>query len=320
MTKKLFIHPDDKLHKSVWLESAKRLGIPVYPVMSADTVWVALSDQTAFAPARADTAALTMLMDNITSQTLPMKVVPAVVADSEANVRYFGDVPLFVKRRLTRGKDVSGFAYTKWASPQTLLDAGILSAAADATRGEYVVQPQIEYPLRELSVGAAINADGVVKVFWAIDNISESVDKRSLTHSPADVPADVLYSIQTAVTITGVKNAVHMVDFVMYSGEWCLLDWNPRPAAGMEKPLYGFDFIPDTALAHIFDLTAPEIQPHYSEQRSYWSAPLTAAQMQSARAHGLMPRFNSGVCNKLVGHGASQAEVHQKFLNYESNL
>lgn len=325
MIKKFFIHPNDKYQKTVWVESAQRLGIKTTPIKTPDSIFVPLTEQVAFLAAEEGThtslQSLKTLIDNIDSQMLPLKVVPAKLATSEAKIRAFGNVPLFVKRRMTTGKDRSGFAYTKWSGPDELIAAGILNETKDERRGEYVVQPLIEYPLKELSIYIATNEECEIKVFWTHDNVSLTPDKRYLCTSPAEtIPDALLNSIQQICKILGVKNSIHFIDFVWYNDEWHLSDWNPRPASGFEKSLYWFDFIPDTALAHIFGISASETPIYYSEQRSYWEAELTKEQLIIARKHGLVPRYNDKKCNKLVGHGSSKEEVQMKFSLYESEL
>lgn len=196
---------------------------------------------------------------------------------------------------------------------------GSLVKSRNSVVGGFVYQPHLGFPQEDLDISFAVNAGGDIHLF----------DARRLTHAEAKKPlgsrqaaaqevAAVEGPLRAAVRRLGIRGGIHNVQFLQYQGQWCVIDWNPRPARGFTD---GLCQALEAPLA--FMLGIPCNAPSYlMENRSYWDSPIPLHLEPTIRALGLLPRRVAGVHGfpRISGAATSQEELNLKFSQLESLL
>lgn len=196
---------------------------------------------------------------------------------------------------------------------------GALVKSRDSARGGFVYQPHLGFPQEDLDISFAVNAGGDVHLFDA-RRLTHAEAKKSLgsRQAAAQEVAAVEGPLRAAVHRLGIRGGIHNVQFLQYRGQWCVIDWNPRPARGFTD---GLCQALEAPLA--FMLGIPCNAPSYlMENRSYWDSPIPLHLEPTIRALGLLPRRVAGVHGfpRISGAATSQEDLNHKFSKLESLL
>ena len=211
---------------------------------------------------------------------------------------------------------------TPIASPEDA-PAGTIVKPRNSAAGGFVYQPHLGFPQEDLDISFAVNAVGDILPF-ACMHLTHAEAKKPLGSRMAtpDETSEVLPGIQAACRAIGIRGGIHNVQFLQYGGQWCVIDWNPRPAFVHTQGLAAVHNYIDRPLAFMLGLPLSDESPTVFESRSYWSAPVPFERELEIRRIGLVPRRVSGVFGfpRISGVASSQAEMDRLFNQVEAML
>lgn len=269
------------------------------------------------------TDALNILSDRQALAALGVDVLPTATPRNASELLAVGAGAIFLKpanTALRKNKDV--LAYTKWDSPQHLLDAvddTFWAKQADVATA-FCVQPLVPYPITEIAVAVAVNEASKALLYYADLSISEVVDRRKLLHKLENIPQYIPDEIQKVCSALNIKGGLHEAQFIHYYGKFYLNDWNTRPGAGMNIGIPKEQKVRQSALAHMVGAAVPEVPPFYGEQRGYWGQNISASMTDVARAMDMVPRIDEGFLSRVYCEGLDVETVHAQFNLFESKL
>ena len=312
---------------SLWAEAAQSIGMPL-PAVSSKYV-LPLSGTGSLEISKREgvnylsTDALNTVSDRQALAALGVDVLPTITPRNASELLAVGTGAIFLKpanTALRKSKDV--LAYTKWDSPQHLLDAvddTFWVKQTDAATS-FCVQPLVPYPITEIMVAVAVNEVSEAFPYYADLGISEIIDRRKLLHKLENISQYIPDEIQKVCTALNIKGGLHEVQFIQYYGKFYLNDWNARPGAGMNLGIPKENKVRQSALAHMVGAPIPEVPPFYGEQRGYWGQNISASMAGVAREMGMVPRIDDGVLSRVYCEGPDIEAVHAQFSLFESKL
>ena len=311
----------------LWAEAAQSVGMQLSDVSSKYVL--PLSGQGALEISAREgvsylsTDALNTVSDRQALAALGVDVLPTVTPRNAAELLAVGTGAIFLKpanTALRKSKDA--LAYTKWDSPQHLLDAvddTFWVKQADAATA-LSVQPLVPSPVTELSIGIAVNEASQAFAYLPALEVSETPGKYSLFKTLEHVPQYVLDDIQKVCTALSIKGGVHDVQFIQYRDRFYMNDWNARPRESLSTGLVMEKKVRQSALAHMVGAAVPEVPPFYGEQRGYWGENIPASMADVARAMGMFARVDDGFLSRVYCEGLDVETVHAQFNLFESKL
>lgn len=210
--------------------------------------------------------------------------------------------------------------------PTTLVEseqaapAGSIVKPRNSAAGGLVAQPHLGFPQQDIDITVAVSPLGEIKVFNAMRLTHHAAKDPGAARSATEAEvALVSAGLQDAFTLLDIKGGIHNLQFLFHQGQWCLVDWNPRPANAATEGLPLFYPYMDAPLAHMMGLQEPAVQPAVFVYREYRNPPIPKRHEAAIRAAGLLPRGN-GVngFSRVSGVGASEAEVNALFDTMEA--
>lgn len=201
--------------------------------------------------------------------------------------------------------------------------AGTLVKARNSAEGGFVYQPHLGFPQTDLDISFSVGPDGSLMPF-ACQRLVHGDTKKPLGNTDAE-PADVQWAVDELTKACAklfIKGGIHNVQFLKYENQWCVIDWNPRPAFVHTSGLASMHPYMDRPLAHMLGLPLPEETPASFVTKGYWDRPIPFEKENLIRELGLMPRRFGEVNGfpRVNGVGASRAEVEAKLTELEKHL
>jgi len=311
----------------LWAEAAQSIGMQLSAVSSKYVLPLSGIEALEISKRKGvnylSTDALNTVSNLQALAALGVDVLPTVTPRNASELLAVGAGAIFLKptnTALRKSKDV--LAYTKWDSPQHLLDAvddTFWVKQADAATS-FCVQPLVPYPITEIVVAVAVNEASEALLYYADLGISEVVDRRKLLHKLENIPQYIPDEVQKVCTALNIKGGLHEAQFIQYHGKFYLNDWNARPGAGMNIGVPKEQKVRQSALAHMVGAAVPEVPPFYGEQRGYWGQNVPASMADVAREMGMVPRVDDGFLSRVYCEGPDIETVHAQLTLFETKL
>lgn len=276
--------------------AAARLGIHVTNVLDGASV-MAFSEDAAVAISKkapsffASEQALFNLTDRLGMQTLGVPVLPTSLDPKD----FSG--PIFLKYRRTYKQAAHPLSYTAWNSAEDLFTAaGDMFSAyqtnPDPRVGELVTQPKLPYPTENIDVVFTVNESSDVH-FIACCAMSFSAPGEATSIRSVPLPAEIEQRVRKLCKEQNLRGGAHNADFVLYGGEYCLSDWNPRLPMGVALKHASDVGFTDSALLHMCGASVEQQPLKHFEQRGYFDNPLSFGHAMTIRKIGAFPRSSS---------------------------
>lgn len=197
-----------------------------------------------------------------------------------------------------------------------------LRNSADPSAG-YAVQPHLGFPQIDLDISFAVNQDGDILDFANLSLLHYEAKKPGVNAMADQADVDmVLPGIKEACKLLDIRGGIHNVQFLKYEGQWCLTDWNPRPAFVHTQGLAATHPYFDEAIAFMVGMQHEPKRPFFLT-KPYWGSPIPFTLEGKIRRLGLVPRRVSGINEgfpRVSGVGDTEAEVLAKFEEMEKLL
>ena len=267
--------------------------------------------------------ALNTVSDRQALAALGVSVLPTVTPRNASELLAIGTEPIFLKPTNTSLiKSQDPLAYTKWDSPQRLLNSvnDMFWEKQVNITTSFSVQPLVLGPVTELSVGISVNEASEVFVYLPALEVSETPNFYSLFKKLENIPQYVFDDIQKVCTALNIKGGVHDVQFIQHNDKFYMNDWNARPRASMSSGLIREDKVRESALAHMVGAIVPEVPTFYGEQRGYWNQNISASMADVARSMGMVPRVDNGFLSRVYCEGPDVETVHEALDIFESKF
>lgn len=203
--------------------------------------------------------------------------------------------------------------------------AGTLVKPRNSVTGGWVYQPHVGFPLEDLDIHFSVNSAGKVFVLAAERHEFLAAKKPGrLRMALPEEAALVVENISAACQRLEIRGGVHEIQFLQYEGQWCAVDWNPRPPMVYSEGIANKYPCLDGALAHMLGLPAPQVAAPVFINRAYWDRPIPLTKWAIVESFGLLPRLDyfksvRGIV-RVNGVGASADEVNAKFDVMEAAL
>lgn len=311
----------------LWAEAAQSIGMQlsnvpskyVLPLSGTGSLEISAREGVNYL----STDALNTVSDRQALAAFGVDVLPTVTPRNAAELLAVGTEAIFLKptsTALRKSKNV--LAYTKWDSPQHLLDAvddTFWVKQAD-TATALSVQPLVPSPVTELSIGVSVNEASKAFAYLPALEVSETPNVYSLFKTLEHVPQYVLDDIQKVCTALSIKGGVHDVQFIQYHDRFYMNDWNARPRESLSIGLVMEKTVRQSALAHMVGAAVPEVPPFYGEQRGYWGQNIPASMADVAREMGMFARVNGEFLSRVYCEGPDVETVHAQLNLFETKL
>lgn len=183
-----------------------------------------------------------------------------------------------------------------------------------------IVQPNIGFPVRELDISVAVNSSGDIFTFLPQYRMHYASKRpgENLSADKKDVD-EILPHIRKACSTLNIRGGIHTLGFVMYKGKWCLIDWNPRPAAGHTIGLAATSDYMDIPIAFMLGIPMSKPFNYHLVTKGYWGSPIAITYGARIRELGLVPRTGKGMDGFVQVSGISDSldDLNHKFLLLE---
>lgn len=169
--------------------------------------------------------------------------------------------------------------------------SGTLVKTANSAVGGYVFQPHLGFPQEDLDVTFSVNQAGELMEVCVLHLTHEAAKKpTTLREVEQGEKLAIMQALSLACDRLLIKGGIHNVQFLRYEGQWCVIDWNPRPAFAHSEGMASMHPYMARPLAHMLGLPLPEFQPPHFKNESFWDKPIPLFLEAKIRQIGLLPR------------------------------
>lgn len=204
-------------------------------------------------------------------------------------------------------------------SESSLAPSGSLVKTANSVKGGYIYQPHLGFPQEDLDLSFSVNSRGELLEICSLHLTHEDKKKPTTIRNAEVEEKDEIFSlVQNSCNLLNITGGVHNVQFLKYNEEWCVIDWNPRPAFVHTEGLARLNPYMLRPLAFMLGLTIPDSETVYFNNKAFWNNPISFSSEEKIRALGLLPRkqigFNGFVRVSGVSSDSDELEYKLRML------